>query len=219
MKKIVRLTENDLARIVGRVISESYEEVDLSYENPQTGEQGIIKVAKNKFTKSSANRYLGVLLVEDGMGGYMVRAQIPAFGKTPERVKEIICNNLKRTYEILDDMLYKSPEFDITENFNIGDKYEIFDGPIVCGSNLYESKKDKYSKREILSMSKDELKDVYGDLEIKGEYLGKRGTFHHFKKTSLGDVVCSFSTDDLTPSGLKRRTQAIKVKRDDVKFD
>ena len=44
------LSENDLARIVERVISESYEEVDLSYKNPQTGEQGIIKVAKNKFT-------------------------------------------------------------------------------------------------------------------------------------------------------------------------
>ena len=83
---------------------------------------------------------------------------------------------------------------------------------------VIEESKNTHSKKKILGMSKDELKELYGELEIKGEYLGKKGTFHHFKKTSLGDVVCSFSTDDSTPSGLKRRTQAIKVKSDDVKF-
>ena len=76
---------------------------------------------------------------------------------------------------------------------------------------ITESKK-KPSKSEILKMSKDELKDVYGELEVKGEYQGNKGTFHHFKITSMGDVVCSFRTDDSTPSGLKRNTQAIKVK-------
>ena len=83
---------------------------------------------------------------------------------------------------------------------------------------VIEESKSTPTKREILGMSKDELKDVYGDLEVKGSYLGKKGTFHHFKKTSLGDVVCSFRTDDTTPSGLKRNTQALKVKSDDVKF-
>jgi hypothetical protein len=83
---------------------------------------------------------------------------------------------------------------------------------------IIEESKKTPSKKEILGMSKDELKEVYGDLEVKGEYLGKKGTFHHFKKTSLGDVVCSFSTDDSTPSGLKKRTQSIKVKSDEVKF-
>lgn len=81
---------------------------------------------------------------------------------------------------------------------------------------ISESKKTP-SKSEILKMSKDELKDVYGELEIEGEYLGKKGKFHHFKKTSIGDVVCSFRTDDTTPSGLKRNTQAIKVKN--INFD
>jgi hypothetical protein len=76
---------------------------------------------------------------------------------------------------------------------------------------ITESKK-KPSKSEILKMSKDELKDVYGELEVKGEYHGNKGTFHHFKRTSMGEVVCSFRTDDTTPSGLKRNTQAIKVK-------
>jgi len=59
---------------------------------------------------------------------------------------------------------------------------------------------------------KDELKDVYGELEVKGEYHGNKGTFHHFKRTAIGDIVCSFRTDDTTPSGLKRNTQGIKVK-------
>ena len=76
---------------------------------------------------------------------------------------------------------------------------------------ISESKKNP-SKSEILKMSKDELKDVYGELEVKGEYHGKKGTFHHFKRTAIGDVVCSFRTDDTTPSGLKRNTQGIKVK-------
>ena len=76
---------------------------------------------------------------------------------------------------------------------------------------ISESKK-KPSKSEILKMSKDELKDVYGELEVKGEYHGNKGTFHNFKRTAIGDVVCSFRTDDTTPSGLKRNTQAIKVK-------
>ena len=84
---------------------------------------------------------------------------------------------------------------------------------------IIQESKSTPTKKEILNMSKDELKDVYGELEVKGEYLGKKGTFHHFKKTSLGDVVCSFSTDDSTPSGLKKRTQSIKVKSDDVKFE
>jgi hypothetical protein len=54
---------------------------------------------------------------------------------------------------------------------------------------------------------------------VKGIYHGKKGTFHNFKKTTIGDVVCSFRTDDETPSGLKRNIQAVKVKSDDVKFN
>ena len=83
---------------------------------------------------------------------------------------------------------------------------------------INESKKEPF-RSAILKMSKDELKDVYGELEVKGEYHGNKGTFHHFKRTAIGDVVCSFRTDDTTPSGLKRNTLGIKVKMDDVKFN
>jgi len=84
---------------------------------------------------------------------------------------------------------------------------------------IMEESKRKPSKKEILSMSEDELKDVYGVLEVKGTYHDKKGTFHHFKKNIFGDVQCSFSTDDLTPAGLRRRTKGIKVKLPEVKFD
>ena len=78
---------------------------------------------------------------------------------------------------------------------------------------ISESKKST-SKSEVLKMSEDELKE----LKVNGEYLDKKGEFHHFKKV-MGNVTCSFRSGEKTPSGLKRNTQAIKVKSNDVKFD
>ena len=78
---------------------------------------------------------------------------------------------------------------------------------------ISESKKST-SKSEVLKMSEDELKE----LKVNGEYLGVKGEFHHFKKV-MGNVTCSFRAGEKTPSGLKRNTQAIKVKSDDVKFN
>jgi hypothetical protein len=84
---------------------------------------------------------------------------------------------------------------------------------------VIEESKKKPTKKNVLSMSEDELKDVYGVLEVKGTWHDKKGTFHHFKRNMFGDVTCSFRTDDPTPSGLKRNTQSLKVKSDDVKFN
>lgn len=84
-------------------------------------------------------------------------------------------------------------------------------------NRIINESKNTPTKSEILKMSKDELKDVYGTLTIKGEYLGKSGEFHHFKKV-MDNVVCSFRTDETTPTGLKRNTQGIKVKDKDVVF-
>ena len=78
---------------------------------------------------------------------------------------------------------------------------------------ISESKKST-SKSEVLKMSEDELKDV----KVNGEYLNKKGEFHNFKKV-MGKVICSFRAGEKTPSGLKRNTQSIKVKSNDVKFD
>jgi len=82
---------------------------------------------------------------------------------------------------------------------------------------INESEK-KPTKSEILKMSKEELKDKYGVLRVKGTYLGEKGEFSHFKEV-MGDVICSFRYDKVTPSGLKKSTKGVKVKRDNVKFD
>jgi hypothetical protein len=82
---------------------------------------------------------------------------------------------------------------------------------------INESEK-KPTKSEILKMSKEELKDKYGVLKVKGTYLGEKGEFSHFKEV-MGDVTCSFRNDKVTPSGLKKSTKGVKVKRDDVKFN
>ena len=82
---------------------------------------------------------------------------------------------------------------------------------------INESKKNP-TKSEILKMSKEELKDKYGVLRVKGTYLGEKGEFSHFKEV-MGDVICSFRYDEPTPSGLRKSTKGVKVKRDNVKFD
>ena len=82
---------------------------------------------------------------------------------------------------------------------------------------INESEK-KPTKSEILKMTKEELKDKYGVLKVKGTYLGEKGEFSHFKEV-MGDVICSFRYDDATPSGLRKSTKGVKVKRDNVKFD
>ena len=78
---------------------------------------------------------------------------------------------------------------------------------------ISESKKST-SKSEVLKMSEDELKDV----KVNGEYLDKKGEFHHFKKV-MGKVICSFRADKKTPSGLRRTTKSIPVNDKDVTFD
>ena len=136
--------------------------------------------------------------------------------------------------EVLIDGPFGEEYFDINDLEKLGGDYEEEDFAPSFKENFMESRKKvirltesdlarivrrvineskkNLSKSEILKMSKDELKDVYGELEVKGEYHGNKGTFHHFKRTAIGDVVCSFRTDDSTPSGLKRNTQGIKVK-------
>jgi len=40
----------------------------------------------------------------------------------------------------------------------------------------------------------------------------EKGIFSHFRRDIFGDIICSFSTDDSTPNGLRRVTRGIKVK-------
>jgi hypothetical protein len=133
-------------------------------------------------------------------------------------------HNLSDLEKLGDDYEEDLP-FPFRENFTESKRKKVIrltesDLARIVKRVISESKKNP-SKSEILKMTKEELKDVYGKLEVKGEYLNpkNKGTFHNFKRTAIGDVVCSFRTDDTTPSGLKRNTQGIKVKMNDVKFN
>ena len=199
MKKVIRLTESDLARIVKRVIKENEMNQDpcMSSMDDTSMDEYInwdIKTTNCEGSRFGGMSSMGVDEDEDG--------NIIAFIRYCDGDDEEL-EYLKRKarYQICKENRLPSED----ETLNESDLDRILKRVIS------ESKK-KPSKSEILKMSKDELKDVYGELEVKGEYHGKKGTFHNFKRTAIGDVVCSFRTDDTTPSGLKRNTQAVKVK-------
>ena len=197
MKKVIRLTESDLARIVKRTIRE----MD---ENDYTADDAIAEIGS----------YIDMVGCSEGRSRLL--------DDLSRMVDEAQRELSEEEFDKLSDYVYDL-EGEIYENCSDEDEDEeesLYESNItrVVKQVISESKK-KPSKSEILKMSKDELKDVYGELEVKGEYLRKKGTFHNFKRTAIGDVVCSFRTDDTTPSGLKRNTIGIKVKMDDVKFN
>lgn len=190
MKKIIRLTESDLARIVKRTIREMDE-----YD----------------YTADDAMDEIGSYIDMVGCSEGRSRLLDDLSRMVDEAQRELSEEEFDKLLDYVYDL-----ERDIYENCSDEDEDEeesLYESNItrVVKQVISESKKNP-SKSEILKMSKDELKDVYGELEVKGEYQGKKGTFHHFKRTAIGDIVCSFRTDDATPSGLKRNTQGIKVK-------
>jgi|688.fasta_scaffold10265_19 hypothetical protein len=192
MKKIIRLTESDLARIVGRVIKEEYDEDDEVEVTPEM----IIKMLMDSAESTPQENY-------DDLYDWMQDVFSPVESELEDMGYDI--DDLRMTYDDVIMSLWDDNDEDDEESLYESDLARIVKQVIS------ESKKN-LSKSEILKMSKDELKDVYGELEVKGEYHGNKGTFHHFKRTAIGDIVCSFRTDDSTPSGLKRNTQGIKVK-------
>ena len=199
MKKVIRLTERDLSRIVRRVIKENEMNQDpcMSSMDDTSMDEYInwdIKTTDCEGSRFGSMSSMGVDEDEDGNIKVFIR-YCDGDDEELEYLKR------KARYQICKENRLPSED----ETLNESDLDRILKRVIS------ESKK-KPSKSEILKMSKDELKDVYGELEVKGEYHGNKGTFHNFKRTAIGDVVCSFRTDDTTPSGLKRNTQGIKVK-------
>tara|TARA_R110000868_G_scaffold94602_1_gene260950 strand:- start:220 stop:660 length:441 start_codon:yes stop_codon:yes gene_type:complete len=146
MKKKIRLTESELIRLIGRIIKEEkYSEEDIKYTHPTTGVACKIKVAENKVTNNENSKF-GAILVCDNYndGEYMVTAELPVNGPTPESVSDFICENIEKTYEILNDML-DHEEFDeelmeaITHR-----RWNIIDQPIVCSDKPKKKKSWEY---------------------------------------------------------------------------
>lgn len=131
MKKIIKLTESDLTRIVTRILKEEkYSEEDLEYINPKTNEKCKIKVAIFKPSAEKGDiKYHGVLVC-DFYGNEMVTATLPIVGKSFEEVNDFICKNIKRTYEILDNIL-DTEEHELYESYE-NSRYKVIDRPINC---------------------------------------------------------------------------------------
>jgi len=133
MKRQIRLTESELISLIKKIIKEEkYSEEDLKYTHPRTGVACKIKVAENKVTNLEYGKF-GAILVCDNYddGEYMVTAELPVHGPTPESVSDFICENIERTYEVLDEMLDYPEEDDLMED--VGHRrWDVIDQPIVC---------------------------------------------------------------------------------------
>lgn len=138
MKKIIKLTESDLTRIVRRVLSEEkYSEEDLKYAHPRTGEMCKIKIAEFKpLAEKGEKRYHGVLVCPV-FGSDSIVAELPVIKRSFEDAKDFICKNLNRTYEILDDMLSGKDEDDLLESVE-SQRFRVIDKPLYCDVNYEE---------------------------------------------------------------------------------
>ena len=134
----IRLTESELVNLIKKIIKEENTTFDdIKYTHPRTGEECLIKVAKYKHSNRGGRQYSAVVLSDVyNDGEYMVIAELPVTGKSVDEVSDFICDNLDRTFEILDDMLdYDKSGEELLEDYSKFSKWEIVDEPIVC-SNL-----------------------------------------------------------------------------------
>ena len=145
MKKKIRLTESELIRLIKRIIEEEkYSEEDIKYTHPMTGEACKIKVARNKLTSMEYNQYGSILVcVDEEYGDDRIEAELPVNGSTSEEVSDFICENLKRTFELLDDMLTYEEEEPISEEV-YSQRWDIIDQPIVCSDKPKKKKSWEY---------------------------------------------------------------------------
>lgn len=137
----IRLTESELIRLIKKIITEEKTSVeDIKYTHPRTGKECLIKVARHKYTNRPSGAYTAVVVcdVYDD-GEYMVIAELPIFGGSFDEVSDFLCDNLDRTFEILDDMLdYDKSGEELLEDYSKFSKWDIIEKPIVCSNEEEE---------------------------------------------------------------------------------
>jgi hypothetical protein len=142
MGQKIRLTESELIKLIKNVITESkYSEEDLKYTHPRTGDKCKIKIAESKSTDLDFKRFGSVLICEQ-WGEDTIIAELPVSGPTFDHVKDIICNNLERTYEILDEMLADEEEYELSEDIEHR-RWKVVEKPISCDLNYDEENSEE----------------------------------------------------------------------------
>ena len=133
----IRLTESELISLIKKIIKEEKISVeDIKYTHPRTGKECLIKVAKHKHSRNEHSEYSAVVVCDVyGDGEYMVIAELPVFGGSFDEVSDFLCDNLDRTFEILDKMLdYDKSGEEISENYSKFSKWDIIEKPIICSN-------------------------------------------------------------------------------------
>lgn len=132
MAKIL-LTENQFERLMKKILLENPESFeDIKYTHPMTGEACKIKVARNKVTDMEHRQYGSILVcIDKEYGGERIEYELWVDGPTPKIVSDTICENLERTFEILDEKLTYEEEEPISEEV-YSQRWDIIDQPIVC---------------------------------------------------------------------------------------
>lgn len=132
MRKVIKLTESDLSRIIKRIIQEeNYSEEDIKYTHPRTGESCKIKVALFKPLLEKGEERFHAVLVCPMYDEDTITASLPVVKRSFEEVNDFICKNLDRTYEILDNMLSSKGHDDISESIE-SERFKVVDEPIKC---------------------------------------------------------------------------------------
>lgn len=133
----IRLTESELVSLIKKIIKEEKMSVeDIKYTHPRTGKECLIKVARHRHTNRQGSEYTAVVVcdVYDD-GEYMVIAELPIFEASFDAVRDFLCDNLDRTFEILDNMLdYDKSGEELLENYSKFSKWDIIEKPIVCSN-------------------------------------------------------------------------------------
>jgi len=133
MKSLIKITESQFERLINNIIErEKYSEEELKYTNPENGLECFIRVAKKKFSNDKNYQYGAVLVCDEyGDGKLSIIAEIPVNESSPEKVKNRICNNIEKVYEILDGMFMMDGEEFLEEDIEF-DRWVVLDEPIFC---------------------------------------------------------------------------------------
>jgi hypothetical protein len=155
MKRTIRLTESDLARIVKRVIRESKINNDNSnssfsdptFENDEGNKFCTLKIAKYRHVSEDNPIKYSVILIcdhelEDENGEIYYDQRVTEFGQfrgsSFDRVNKNVCKYLPELSNEIEDYINRKDNYldELNENTEVGN-WEVYDQSINCSSDLF----------------------------------------------------------------------------------